>query len=104
MVDNVSLFKPKARAKMHKETGALELLVPAPFGDGKHTVRLGINLMDAPIDALTEDPAGRKKLEQALFEALTSDIQVRGNNKSVETVPLFKALTDVVEHKMKDTM
>ncbi len=102
---NVSLFQPKARAKVIPSVGAIALSVPVQLGGVKHNIQLGINLIGAPVDALTDEPIDRNRLERALFEALTGDVQVLwSKDKNVVTQPLHKALAAAVIFKMKDTM
>lgn len=102
---NVSLFQPKARGKVIPSTGAIDLTIPVQLGGDKHTIRVGVQLLGAPIDALTDEPLDRKRVERAFFEAFTGDVQVRWDkDKNVATASLSKTLAEVVMFKMKDTM
>ena len=102
--DKVSLCKPKARAKLHLNTGAVSLSVPVTIGDKSRSVRLGITLLDAT-KGVYEDPDARRKLEQSLFEALTATIQVQhGAKDHPQSTSLHKAIADAIEPKLKDNI
>lgn len=103
--NNVSLFEPKPRAKVIPAMGAIDLSIPVQLGGVKHNIRIGINLLGAPVDALTDEPIDRNRLERAIFDALTGDVQVVwSKDKTVKTGPLHKALASAIIFKMKDTM
>jgi len=103
--NNVALFRPKARAKMRPDTGGLALSIPVELDGEKHSVDIGVTLMGGPIDALTADPQGSKKLKEAVFEAMTGTIQARVHNqKQVTSTTLPEAVAAVVERKMKETL
>lgn len=104
MGSEVALFSPPPRAQLHRRTGALELKIPVDFGNGPQYIELGINLMSAPVDAVNT-PGDRETLKRAIKRALTGDcMAVWNNGQNTIRAPLSKALTDVVESKMKDTL
>ena len=98
----VSVFKPRPRASLVPQVGALNLTVPIRKDGKTYNIQVGINVKGIPKNVLTDDAAGRKTLEEALFEALTHDVTTqREKDDSVTNMPLFKALADVIMFKLK---
>lgn len=95
------------RAKLSKETGAMALTIPIDFGNGPQYIKLGINLMSAPIDIFNDANAlyARRRLEDAVRAALQGEVEARWNGgRNALNAPLDKVLSDLIEYKIKDTL
>lgn len=103
--NKVALFTPTARANLIDSVGAMTLDIPIKLEGQHHTIEIGINVRGAPVTAWEGDAGARDRLDEAVKQALTGHVtvKVRGN-KSVQKLPFYMALADLIAFKMKDTM
>lgn len=103
--NKVAIFTPTARATLVDSVGAMMLDIPIKLEGANHTIEIGINVRGAPVAAWEGDADARDRLDEAVKRALTGHVtaKVQGN-KSVQKMPLYMALADLIAFKMKDTL
>ncbi len=94
----------RVKATVHPNTGGIAVDVPLMIKGKRHNVRLGLNLLSAPVKALDDSEDTLLHLEAAMRTAFVEDVSIcDGKGKHVTTDKLSAAMADLIELKMEES-